>query len=236
MNADAIAGDEEAALGASTLVPVGNSDDESSTDDRDFGSPGPWSGRRSTATPMGARQSRGSSGGATGRSFGGGGGGGGGLGSGAGVGAPEAVLYATTVVLAVFLPTTNAAYASSPGMYARAVANTIVTVLNSVATRYLISLMRGRRGISAIDCLRAVVGGSVSAAAIADIAPSFAVPAVVGVVGALLLAFGDGFLSQWLERQFSIQDCIGVHAAHALNGLLGALAALFLVGFVVGHC
>ena len=131
-----------------------------------------------------------------------------------------------SMVLWVFWPSFCAALVA-PADVPRTAVNVILALCGSTIATYFASVkLRGK--ISAADIANATLAGGVAIGSTCDLAvpgTAFAIGIMAGVVS----TFGFAIIQSWLTGMTKKVDTCGVLYLHGLPGLLGGVAALFVV-------
>jgi ammonium transporter Rh len=131
-----------------------------------------------------------------------------------------------SMVLWVFWPSFCAALVA-PADVPRTAVNVILALCGSTIATYFASVkLRGK--ISAADIANATLAGGVAIGSTCDLAvpgTAFAIGIMAGVVS----TFGFAIIQSWLTGMTRKVDTCGVLYLHGLPGLLGGIAALFVV-------
>ncbi|MBC8017462.1 MAG: ammonium transporter [Verrucomicrobia bacterium] len=131
-----------------------------------------------------------------------------------------------SMVLWVFWPSFCAALVA-PADVPRTAVNVILALCGSTIATYFASVkLRGK--ISAADIANATLAGGVAIGSTCDLAvpgTAFAIGIMAGVVS----TFGFAIIQSWLTGMTKKVDTCGVLYLHGLPGLLGGIAALFVV-------
>lgn len=137
------------------------------------------------------------------------------------------------MVLWVFWPSFCAALVAPEKVTFTAI-NTILALCGSTLATYLMSVAL-RRKISIADIANAALAGGVAIGAVADTA-SHPTAYLIGTLAGAISVFGFVILQPRLEKGLRLIDTCGVSNLHGWPGLLGGLAAVFVVdGINVGN-
>jgi ammonium transporter Rh len=137
-----------------------------------------------------------------------------------------------SMVLWVFWPSFCAALVA-PADVPRTAVNVILALCGSTIATYFASVkLRGK--ISAADIANATLAGGVAIGSTCDLAvPGTAF--AIGIMAGIVSTFGFASVQSWLTGMTRKVDTCGVLYLHGLPGLLGGIAALFVVsGINVG--
>jgi ammonium transporter Rh len=131
-----------------------------------------------------------------------------------------------SMVLWVFWPSFCAALVA-PADVPRTAVNVILALCGSTIATYFASVkLRGK--ISAADIANATLAGGVAIGSTCDLAvPGTAF--VIGIMAGVVSTFGFAIIQSWLTGMTKKVDTCGVLYLHGLPGLLGGIAALFVV-------
>ena len=131
-----------------------------------------------------------------------------------------------SMVLWVFWPSFCAALVA-PADVPRTAVNVILALCGSTIATYFASVkLRGK--ISAADIANATLAGGVAIGSTCDLAvPGSAFG--IGVLAGIVSTFGFAIIQSWITNISKKVDTCGVLYLHGLPGLLGGVAALFIV-------
>lgn len=131
-----------------------------------------------------------------------------------------------SMVLWVFWPSFCAAIVP-PELIASTALNVIFALCGSTLATYIMSVaIRGK--INAADIANAALAGGVAIGSVCDTAsPSIAI--LIGVIAGSVSTFGFAIIQSRLQKGLKIVDTCGVSNLHGIPGILGGLAALFVV-------
>ncbi len=132
-----------------------------------------------------------------------------------------------SMVLWVFWPSFCGALVS-PEMIPQTVINVVIALCGSTLATYVATLVL-RRGISAADIANATLAGGVAIGSTCDFASQPAAM-VIGLIAGFASTFGFAVIQGPLQKALKMIDTCGVTNLHGIPGLLGGLAALFVVG------
>ena len=131
-----------------------------------------------------------------------------------------------SMVLWVFWPSFCAALVA-PNLVPFTAVNTILALCGSTLATYLVSVAL-RRKISIADIANAALAGGVVIGATCDTA-NHPTAFVLGILAGALSTFGFTVIQPRLQRLLKAIDTCGVTNLHGWPGLLGGLAAVFIV-------
>lgn len=131
-----------------------------------------------------------------------------------------------SMVLWVFWPSFCAALVA-PELIPFTAINTILALCGSTLATYLVSVAL-RRKISVADIANAALAGGVAIGATCDVA-NHPTSFLIGILAGALSTFGFAVIQSRLERVLKMIDTCGVTNLHGWPGLLGGLAAIFVV-------
>src|SRR5512133_1057230 len=131
-----------------------------------------------------------------------------------------------SMVLWVFWPSFCAALVA-PADVPRTAVNVILALCGSTLATYFASVkLRGK--ISAADIANATLAGGVAIGSTCDLAvPGTAF--AIGILAGIVSTFGFAIVQAWLTDRTKKVDTCGVLYLHGLPGILGGIAALFVV-------
>lgn len=131
-----------------------------------------------------------------------------------------------SMVLWVFWPSFCAALVA-PADVPRTAVNVILALCGSTIATYFASVkLRGK--ISAADIANATLAGGVAIGSTCDLAaPGSAFG--IGILAGIVSTFGFAIIQSWITNISKKVDTCGVLYLHGLPGLLGGVAALFIV-------
>lgn len=134
-----------------------------------------------------------------------------------------------SMVLWVFWPSFCAALVA-PNLVPFTAVNTILALCGSTLATYLVSVAL-RRKISIADIANAALAGGVVIGATCDTA-NHPTAFVLGILAGALSTFGFAVIQPRLQRLLKAIDTCGVTNLHGWPGLLGGLAAVFIVSAI----
>jgi ammonium transporter Rh len=106
--------------------------------------------------------------------------------------------------------------------------NTILALCGATASTYLFSLIFRRGKVTIGDMANAALAGGVAIGATCNVVTA-PVALTIGAVAGALCVFGYAVVQPKLQNAFKIVDTCGVHNLHGMPGLLGGLAAIFVI-------
>jgi ammonium transporter Rh len=131
-----------------------------------------------------------------------------------------------SMVLWIFWPSFCAALVA-PELIPHTVINVILALSGATIATYFASIsLRGK--IDAADIANAALAGGVAIGSVCDSA-SFPAAFIIGVLAGMLSTFGFAILQKRVEGLLKGIDTCGVMNLHGLPGLLGGIAAVFIV-------
>jgi ammonium transporter Rh len=136
-----------------------------------------------------------------------------------------------SMVLWLFWPSFCSALVP-PELVPATVVNVILALCGATVATYL-STITLRRKISVADIANASLAGGVAIGSTCDHATPVQ-SIVIGVLAGVLSTFGFAVILPWLQKTIKKVDTCGVMYLHGLPGLMGGLAALFVVKGLVG--
>ena len=132
-----------------------------------------------------------------------------------------------SMVLWLFWPSFCSAVVPMEQFAATAV-NTILALCGATASTYVFSLILRKGKVTIGDMANASLAGGVAIGATCNIVSApFAL--AIGAVAGALCVFGYAVVQPKLQKVFRIVDTCGVHNLHGMPGLVGGLAAIFVV-------
>jgi ammonium transporter Rh len=131
-----------------------------------------------------------------------------------------------SMVLWVFWPSFCAALVA-PAMIPQTVMNVIIALCGSTIAAYIATVTL-RKHIDAADIANATLAGGVAIGSTCDIA-SMPVAMGIGVLAGFASTFGFAVIQSRLQKGAKLVDTCGVSNLHGIPGLLGGLAAVFVV-------
>jgi ammonium transporter Rh len=137
-----------------------------------------------------------------------------------------------SMVLWLFWPSFCSAIAPMEQFAATAV-NTILALCGATAATYIFSLIFRKGEIAISDMANAALAGGVAIGATCNVV-SAQLALIIGALAGALCVFGYVIVQPIIQRAFKIVDSCGVHNLHGMPGLLGGLAAIFVVPGIAG--
>ena len=132
-----------------------------------------------------------------------------------------------SMVLWIFWPSFCAALVPV-AQVPQTVVNVIVALCGATLATYITSCAL-RRKISIADIANASLAGGVAIGSTCDYANPLS-SMVIGLLAGALSVFGFAVILPWAQKTISKVDTCGVLYLHGLPGLMGGLAAMFVVG------
>jgi ammonium transporter Rh len=132
-----------------------------------------------------------------------------------------------SMVLWLFWPSFCSAVVPMEQFAATAV-NTILALCGATASTYLFSLILRKGKVAIGDMANAALAGGVAIGAACNVV-SAPIAFAIGAVAGALCVFGYAVVQPRLQNIFGIVDTCGVHNLHGMPGLLGGLAAIFVI-------
>jgi ammonium transporter Rh len=130
------------------------------------------------------------------------------------------------MILWLFWPSFCAALVS-PELVPHTAINVILALSGAtLATYFASTLLRGK--ISAADIANAALAGGVAIGSTCDTA-TFSAAFIIGILAGALSTFGFAVLQSKIEKLLKCVDTCGVMNLHGMPGLLGGVAAVFIV-------
>jgi ammonium transporter Rh len=131
-----------------------------------------------------------------------------------------------SMILWLFWPSFCAALVS-PELVPHTAINVILALSGATIATYFASIsLRGK--ISAADIANAALAGGVAIGSTCDLA-SFPAAFIIGILAGALSTFGFAVLQTKIEKILKGIDTCGVMNLHGMPGLLGGIAAVFIV-------
>jgi ammonium transporter Rh len=131
-----------------------------------------------------------------------------------------------SMILWLFWPSFCAALVP-PELVPHTAINVILALSGATIATYFASIcLRGK--ISAADIANAALAGGVAIGSTCDLA-SFPAAFLVGILAGALSTFGFAVLQKKIEKVLKVIDTCGVMNLHGMPGLLGGIAAIFIV-------
>ena len=137
-----------------------------------------------------------------------------------------------SMVLWLFWPSFCSAVVPQAQFAATAV-NTVLALCGATASTYVFSSIFGKGKVGIADMANAALAGGVAIGATCN---QVAAPVAfaIGLLAGALCVFGYAVVQPRLQRAFKIVDTCGVHNLHGMPGLLGGIAAIFVLPGVAG--
>ena len=131
-----------------------------------------------------------------------------------------------SMVLWVFWPSFCAAIVA-PEVVVQTVMNVVFALCGSTLITYVATVML-RKHIDAADIANATLAGGVAIGSTCDVA-TLPVAMLIGAVAGFASTFGFAIIQSRLEKVGKLVDTCGVSNLHGIPGILGGLAAIFVV-------
>jgi ammonium transporter Rh len=132
-----------------------------------------------------------------------------------------------SMVLWLFWPSFCSAVAPMEQFAATAV-NTVLALCGATAATYVFSLIFRKGEITISDMANAALAGGVAIGATCNVV-SAPLALAIGAIAGALCVFGYTVVQPVILKAFKIVDTCGVHNLHGMPGLLGGLAAIFVI-------
>jgi ammonium transporter Rh len=132
-----------------------------------------------------------------------------------------------SMVLWLFWPSFCSAVVPMEQFAATAV-NTILALCGATASTYLFSLILRKGKVTIGDMANAALAGGVAIGAACNVVTA-PIALAIGAIAGALCVFGYAVVQPKLQKTFRIVDTCGVHNLHGMPGLLGGLAAIFVI-------
>eukprot|EP01106_Pelomyxa_sp_JSP_P018121 TRINITY_DN79_c0_g1_i4.p1 TRINITY_DN79_c0_g1~~TRINITY_DN79_c0_g1_i4.p1 ORF type:complete len:337 (+),score=84.52 TRINITY_DN79_c0_g1_i4:137-1012(+) len=132
-----------------------------------------------------------------------------------------------TIFLWIMWPSFNSALATSYGLQERTIINTVLALLGSCVTAFVMSqFIRPGHHFDMVDIQNATIAGGVAigTASSMNIWPVGAIG--IGVVASLISCLGYRYATPALQHFIGLHDTCGVHNLHGMPGILGGLAGV----------
>ncbi|MFH0865819.1 MAG: ammonium transporter [Bacteroidota bacterium] len=131
-----------------------------------------------------------------------------------------------SMILWIFWPSFCAALVT-PEQMPSTVVNVIIALCGSTIATYIFTVML-RKKISIADIANAALAGGVAIGSTCAVA-SHPAALLIGVLAGAISTFGFAVVQSRLQKGLKLIDTCGVSNLHGLPGLMGGLAALFIV-------
>ena len=112
--------------------------------------------------------------------------------------------------------------------FAATAVNTILALCGATASTYLFALILRKGKVAIGDMANAALAGGVAIGATCNIV-SAPLAVAIGAAAGALCVFGYTVVQPKLQKVFKIVDTCGVHNLHGMPGLVGGLAAIFVI-------
>lgn len=132
-----------------------------------------------------------------------------------------------SLVLWLFWPSFCCAVVPPEQVPATAI-NTVLALCGATASTYLFSLLFNKGKVLIGDIANAALAGGVAIGATCN-AVSAPVAFGIGALAGALCVLGYAVIQAKIQKMFKIVDTCGVHNLHGMPGLLGGVAAIFVV-------
>jgi ammonium transporter Rh len=132
-----------------------------------------------------------------------------------------------SMVLWLFWPSFCSAVVPMEQFAATAV-NTILALCGATAATFVFTLIFRKGEIAISDMANAALAGGVAIGATCNVV-SAQTALVIGAVAGALCVLGYAIVQPLIQRAIKIVDTCGVHNLHGMPGLLGGLAAIFVI-------
>jgi len=132
-----------------------------------------------------------------------------------------------SMVLWLFWPSFCSAVVPMDQFAATAV-NTILALCGATAATYVFTLIFRKGKVAISDMANASLAGGVAIGATCNVvSPQLAL--TIGAIAGALCVFGFAVVQPSIKKVFRIVDTCGVHNLHGMPGLVGGLAAVFVI-------
>jgi ammonium transporter Rh len=132
-----------------------------------------------------------------------------------------------SMVLWLFWPSFCSAVVPMEQFAATAV-NTILALCGATAATYVFTLIFRKGKIAISDMANAALAGGVAIGATCNVV-SGELALTIGAIAGALCVFGYAIVQPFIKKAFRIVDTCGVHNLHGMPGLVGGLAAIFVI-------
>jgi ammonium transporter Rh len=132
-----------------------------------------------------------------------------------------------SMVLWLFWPSFCSAVVPMEQFAATAV-NTILALCGATAATYVFTLIFRKGRIVIGDMANAALAGGVAIGATCNVVSAQLALAIGAIAGALCV-FGYAIVQPFIQKALRIVDTCGVHNLHGMPGLIGGLAAIFVI-------
>ena len=132
-----------------------------------------------------------------------------------------------SMVLWLFWPSFCSAVVPA-GQVAATAVNTILALCGATAATYLCSMIFNKGKVAIADMANAALAGGVAIGATCNVV-SATTAVLIGVLAGTLCVIGYAVIQPRLQKALKIVDTCGVHNLHGMPGLLGGVAAIFVI-------
>jgi ammonium transporter Rh len=132
-----------------------------------------------------------------------------------------------SMVLWLFWPSFCSAVAPME-QFATTAVNTILALCGATVATFVFTLIFRKGKIAISDMANAALAGGVAIGATCNIVSALQA-LIIGAIAGALCVFGYAIVQPIIQRAFKIADSCGVHNLHGMPGLLGGLAAIFVI-------
>jgi ammonium transporter Rh len=132
-----------------------------------------------------------------------------------------------SMVLWLFWPSFCSAVVPMEQFAATAV-NTILALCGATAATYVFTLIFRKGRIAISDMANAALAGGVAIGATCNVV-SGQLALTIGAIAGALCVLGYTIVQPFIKKMFRIVDSCGVHNLHGMPGLVGGLAAIFVI-------
>lgn len=132
-----------------------------------------------------------------------------------------------SMVLWVFWPSFCSAIVPS-GDFEKTVVNTVLALCGATVITYVFSSLLRKGKASIADIANASLAGGVAIGATCNLV-SAPIAFFIGILAGGICVIGYNIIQPKLEKRFNFVDTCGVHNLHGMPGLLGGIAAIFIV-------
>jgi ammonium transporter Rh len=112
--------------------------------------------------------------------------------------------------------------------FSKTAVNTILALCGATIATYLFTLIFRKGKVSIGDMANAALAGGVAIGATCNVVSAELALAIGSIAGALCV-FGYAIVQPTIQKAFRVVDTCGVHNLHGMPGLVGGLAAVFVI-------
>ena len=137
-----------------------------------------------------------------------------------------------SMVLWIFWPSFCSAIVA-PAEITKTAINTILALCGATLCTFFMSKILRKGKVSIADVANASLAGGVAIGATCNTATSWQA-FIIGIIAGAVCVIGYTVIQPILEKKLKISDTCGVHNLHGMPGLMGGIAAIFIVPDIVG--